>query len=298
MTANINPTLFASQFKAALEPALQQKGSRLRGAVTVGPNISGAKKAVEIDRIEAIATRPVTGQLQPKVFTHANTSRRWVLPVSRSASQPIDHFDKLKTLQDPASVHILNAIAAHGRDFDDEILTAMFADAKTGEEGASTTSFTAGNVIAMDFAAGGNTRLTVAKLREAKRILMANNNDFVNDQAYVAITAKEHDSMLAEAQAINLDYTDKPVLVEGLITRFLGFNFIHTEQLVLDPTATWRRVPVWMKSGVGFRLWEDIVTTVNKRTDIEGEPWEAYSMATYGATRTDEKRVVEIKSTP
>lgn len=299
MTANINPTFFASEFRAILEPGLQQKGSRLRGLVTVGDMVKGAKQAVELDRIEQVQTGLVTGQLQPKVFTNATTSRRWVVPISRDLSQPIDHFDKLKTLQDPTSTNVMNAINAHGRDFDDEILDAFFRNAATGETGAGSTAFdTTNNQIALNFGASGNTRVTVAKLREARRILESYENDFDNDQAFIALSSKELDSLRADAQVVSRDYNDKPVLVDGKLTGYMGFTFVNTERLQLEPGATWRRVPVWMKSGMGFRLWEDVTTSVNHRTDIKGEPWEAYSMATFGAVRRDEKRVVEIKSAP
>ena len=298
MTANMNPTFFAQEFRAIMEPALQQKGSRLRPFVTFGTT-KGVKQAVAVNRVEQVQTGIVTGQLQPKTFTNAAVARRWVQPISRDLSQPIDHFDGLKVLQDPTSTHVMNAINAHGRDFDDEIIDAFFRNASTGETGGTSTAFdTTNNQIALNFGASGNTRVTVAKLREAKRILLSWENDFDNDQAYVVLTSKEHDSLLAEAQVVSADYNDKMVLKEGKVDSYMGFHFILCERLQLDATATWRRVPVFMKSGINLTMWEDIVTTVNKRTDIKGEPYEVYSMATFGATRTDEKRVVEIKSAP
>lgn len=299
MTANINPTFYASEFKALLEAGLQQKGSKLRPLVTTGTNVSGAKQAVAVDRVEQVQTNLVSGQFQPKTFTNAQTARRWVLPVSRDLSQAVDHFDLLKSLQDPTSINIQNAMNAHGRDFDDEIIDAFFRDAKTGETGTGTTSFdTTNNQISDTFGASAATRVTVAKLREARRILESWENDFDAEQAFIGLTNKEMDSLRAEAQVQSRDYNDKPILVDGKLQGLMGFNFVHIERLQLDPTAAWRRVPVWMKSGLQIKFWQDVYTNVTKRTDIKGEPYEVYSMATFGATRTDERKVVEIKSKP
>lgn len=299
MTLNVNPTLFAQDYRALLQPALQQKGSRLRPFV-MNDTASGVKQKVAVNRVEQIQTSLVTGQAQPKVFTNAAVSRRWVLPISRDAAQPFDHFDMLKMQQEmPTSTALQNAINAHGRDFDDEIIDAFFRNAVSGETGAGTTAFdTTNNQIALNFGAASNTRVTVAKLREAKRILLSWENDFDNDPAYVVLTSKEHDSLLAEAQVVSRDYNDALVLKEGKVQSYMGFNFILCERLQLDATATWRRVPVFMKSGINLTVWEDIVTDVSQRKDLKGNPWEVYSMATFGAVRLDEKRVVEIKSAP
>ena len=299
MTLAVNPTLFAQDYRALLEPALQQKGSRLRPYV-INDTATGVKQKVAVNRIEQVQTGLVTGQAQPKTATNAAVARRWVVPISRDLSQIFDHFDMLKIAQDmPTSAALTNAINAHGRDFDDEILDAMFRPTVTGETGGATTAFdTTNNQIALNFNAAGNTRVTVAKLREAKRILLSWENDFDNDPAYCVITSKEHDSLLAEAQVISRDYNDTLVLKDGKVTEYMGFKFILCERLQLDPTATWRRVPVFMKSGVNFTGWEDVVTDVDQRKDLKGNPWEVYSMATFGAARTDEKRIVEIKSAP
>jgi hypothetical protein len=142
--------------------------------------------------------------------------------------------------------------------------------------------------------AASATGLNVKKLREAKKILMSYDIDLNSEQIYCAITAKQHDDLLAEAQIVSTDFNDKPVLVEGKVMRFLGINFIHTELLATDGSS-YRRLPVWVKSGMHLGQWGSLYTDVSQRKDLESHPWQAYMKMTIGATRKDEKKVVEIK---
>jgi hypothetical protein len=123
---------------------------------------------------------------------------------------------------------------------------------------------------------------------------MANEVDLETDPLCCIITAEQHDSLLAEAQIISTDYNDKPVLVDGKINRFLGIDFIHCERLGVDGNS-YRRVPVFAKSGMYLGLWNDISTDVSQRKDLQGLPWQVYVYMTAGATRLEEEKIVEIK---
>ncbi len=137
--------------------------------------------------------------------------------------------------------------------------------------------------------------LTVAKLREAKRILMAAEVDLDSDPITCAVTAQQHDNLLAEAQIISTDFNDKPVLVEGKIMRFLGINFVHTERLALSTDGNSDRlVPIWAKSGMYLGVWNDMETDISQRKDLQSLPWQTYLKMTAGATRLEEKKLVQV----
>lgn len=293
MSLNINPTFLAQEFKATLEAALQQKGSRLRPLI-MNSNTKGVKQAVAVERIGAIAATSIVGQLQSKVPVNATTHRRWVSPESKEAGpQPIDHLDQLQTLNDPTSTLLQGAIDALGRAQDDAIIAAALGSAKSGETGAATTAFDTNNTIAVNHQAAGNTGLTVAKLRRAKKLLLANEIDLGQDTPYCLITSTQHDDLLREAQVISGDYNDKLVLVNGEVDRYMGLKFIMTERLGVDGSG-YRRNIVFTKSGLHLKMWEDIVTSVYQDLRYSGDPWMVYAMATFGAVRTDEKKVIEI----
>jgi hypothetical protein len=283
--------LYAQQYATNIMLLLQQKGSRLRGSVMEGTHYG--EQASPVDQIGAIAMQPVTTRFNPMGRVDAALDRRWVAPSSFDLPQLVDSFDELKLLTDPKSKYVENAVNAAGRKFDELILAAALGAAQTGKTGTTSTAFLASNAVAVNFGASGNTGLTVAKLREGKRLLMANEVDLENDPLYLPVTATQHDNLLAEVQVISSDFNggDMPVLKEGKIARFLGINFVHTELVTF---STYRLLPLYAKSGMHLGIWGDIKTDVRQRGDLSGLPWQAYVYMTAGSTRIEEKKVVKI----
>lgn len=290
MSVNI-PTHFVQQFATNIQLLLQQKGSKLRSTVSTGTHIG--KQASPVDQVGAVEMQPVTGRFGAMGRVDAALDRRWVFPSDFDLPQLIDSYDKLRLLIDPTSSYVQNAVYAAGRQMDKLILAAINGTNQTGETGSTATVLPSAQKVAVNFGASANTGLTVAKLREAKRILMAADLDLDDpmNTLYCVVKAKQHDNLLAEAQVISTDFNDKPVLVEGKIMRFLGINFIHSE---LVENSTNDLVPVYAKSGVYLGLWNDIQTDIDRRKDIQSLPWQAYVYMTAGATRLEEEKVVQV----
>jgi hypothetical protein len=284
-------THFVQQYSTNIQLLLQQKGSKLRDAVTVNSYVGKAAKAVE----QVGAVEPVKNQSRhsdtPLISTPADA--RWVYPNDYDWADLIDDQDKLRMLIDPTSSYVQNGVYALGRAQDKEIIAAIFGSSNTGENGSTAVAFPSAQQVAVDAGSSAATGLNIAKLRAAKKLLMAANVDIDNDPLYVAITAAEHDALLNEAQVISLDYNAKPVLVDGKVTSFMGFEFIHTELLTTDASG-YRRIPVWAKSGMHLGMWNDIKTSIDRRPD-KRNAYQVYVTGTYGATRLEEKKVVEIK---
>lgn len=290
MSVNI-PNHYAQQYATNVQLLLQQEGSRLRGLVTEGQYIG--EQASPVDQIDSVEMQAVTGRFEPMGRVDADTTRRWVTPNDFDLPQMIDSFDKLRLLTDPNSAYVKNAVNAANRKIDDIIIAAFFAAAKTGKTGSGSTSFPAGQVVAVTQGAAAATGLTVAKLREGRRILRANEVDLDMDPITCVVTSKQEDNLLAEAQVISLDFNDRPVLVDGRIKKFLGINFVPSERLAVNATP-YRRVPLFAKSGMHLGIWNDITTDISQRKDIRGLPFQAYVYLTIGATRLEEDKIVEI----
>lgn len=291
MSVNI-PNHYAQQFATNIELLLQQKDSRLRSLVTEGQYIG--EQASPVDQIDAVEMQSVTGRFEAMPRVDADTARRWVTPQDFDLPQMIDSFDKLRLLTDPQSSYVMNAVQAAKRKMDDVIIGAFFAASKTGKTGSGSETFTSGQQVAVNHGASGNTGLTVAKLREARRLLRAAEVDLDMDPITCVITSKQEDNLLAEAQVISLDFNDRPVLVDGKLKSFLGMNFVHSERLSVDGSS-YRRVPIFAKSGMHLGIWNDITTDISQRKDIRGLPFQAYVYMTCGATRLELEKVVEVK---
>lgn len=294
MSVNL-PTHFVQQYSTNINLLLQQKGSKLRGAVTTGAHVG--KQASPVDQIGAVEMQSVTSRFSPMGRVDAATDRRWVCPSDFDLPQLIDEFDKLRLITDPSSAYVQNAVMAAGRQFDKLICSAFTGTAKTDETGSTSTSFAAANEV--DVAVGGAaSKLNVAKIKAVKELMMANHVDFDMEEAYIGITAADHASLLNEIQVISSDFNGgAPVLQQGKIMSFLGFNFIHCELIETQLAGTNEvTLPVWVKSGMYLGTWNDIQNSVSKRNDLQGEPWQLYTIMTAGATRLEEDKVYAIES--
>lgn len=295
MADNI-PAWYVHQYSTNIQLLLQQRGSRLRNAVMSGTHVGA--QASPVDQINPVLANKVVSRFADMPRVDALLARRWAFPVDYDLPQLIDSFDKLRLISDPSSHYVMNAMYALGRAMDTEILNNMFGTAFTGVEGSTQTTFPTAQKVLVAQGSSAASKLSVAKLRQAKLILMQNNVDLDMDPIYCALDATNHDALLQEAQIIDNDYNGgNPVLVEGKISRFLGINFIHTElvQTGTDDTSTSATmIPIWAKSGMYLGLWNDIMTDLSQRKDLQGLPWQAYCKGTFGGARLDEKRVVQV----
>lgn len=273
------------QYKSNVELLLQTMGSRLREAVMEDTYTGeGGRPVNQIGQVTA----------QKKVSRHADTplietphASRWVEPQDYEWADLIDDQDKLRTIVDPQSPYAQNGALALGRAIDSEIVNAFFATSKTGAQGGSTEAF---STASFQIAAAA-TGLTFAKLRSAKQKLMGAKVDVRNDPLYIAITSKQHSDLLNENEIKSRDFNDKAVLVNGLVMEFMGFRFIHLEELPLSGTD--RNLPCWSKSGMHLGLWNDITTRISERPD-KSYATQVYVKGTFGATRTQQGKVVSI----
>ena len=279
-------TAFVQQYTTNVQLLLQQRGSKLRDAVTVGSYTGEAAKAVE--QIGAVTAQRKTSRHSDTPLISTPHDARWVFPTDFEWADMIDDQDKLRMLIDPTSPYAVNGAYALGRAMDDIIIEAALGTAKTGEKGDVNTNF----ATATQQIANGGTGLTIAKLREAKRILMANEVDPSVDELYMLVTAKQLDNLLGTTEVTSSDFNTVKALVQGDVNTFMGFRFIHIERLPVDGSSH-RRVIAWAKSGVHLGMWNDINTRISERAD-KSYASQVYVKGTFGATRTEEKKVVEI----
>lgn len=295
MSINL-PSHYVIQYSSNINLLLQEKGSKLRPYVTEGSYVG--KQASPVDQFGAIEMQAVTSRFAAMGRVDAAVDRRWVFPSDYDLPQLIDTFDKLRLLTDPESTYVQNAVFAAGRQMDRLILLATTGTAKTGEAGGTSTSFTAGNEV--DVATGGaNSRLNVAKLLALQELMLANSVDFMNEEIVIPLTAKDNSALLNEIQIISSDFNggDKPVLKDGRVVRFLGMSFVYcqlTETVMAGTNEV--TIPAWVRSGMHLGVWNDVTTSISRRNDLQGEPWQAYVYLTAGATRLEENKVYAIES--
>lgn len=285
--------LFTTQFSTNLELKLQQKGSKLRSKVVEGFHVG--KQASPINQIAAVQLKAPAGRFAPMNRVDADFTRRWVFPQDGELPQLIDSFDELRTIVDPKSQYLENAANAVGRAWDDAIIAAAFGTAQIGADagGLSAENWDATFQIAHDFKASATTGLTVAKLIEAKRIFEHYHNDLDVDPPTLMIGSTQHADLLNQVQVTSAEFNrNGGVLVDGKVTRFMGFDIVVSERLPVSSND--RSVLAFVRSGMYLGMWKDMSNRVSQRNDLSGEPWQLYTMVSYGATRTQPGKVIKI----
>lgn len=294
MSVNLE-THHINQYTTNVSLLLQQMGSKLMPTVSIGSHSGEA--AVAVDQYGKVEAQEVTGRFEPINRQDINTDRRWVQPRQYDIAQIIDTSDKLKMIQsaDPKSAMVQAAVSGLGRKIDDLIISAIYSSAVTGETASSgTTAFNSSNVVAVNESAASATGMTVAKLEKAMELALANEADPMDDEFTLLIAPKQWKNLLDDIKMVSNDYISGDVLASGKIPGIVGIKqVIVTNRLPVD-TNSYRRCFMYGKKGVHLGMWNNLQTTIDKRTDIRLQPYQLYSWMSAGATRTEENRCYEI----
>ena len=292
MSANF-VNLVTQEFTSTVQLLLQQKESLLSGAVSRGTHVG--KAASPVNQVGVVQFQTPSGRYSPLNRQDPDMTRRWVFPVDAEAMVMIDSFDQLKSIVDPMSAESQAIMAAAGRYMDDRLFGSFFATAYTGPDTGSLTSesFNTTNFrIASTFGASSATGLTVAKIIEARRILRHYHNELETDMPTMVIGSQQEADLLNQVQVVSTEYNDRPVLVDGRLKQFLGFNIIVSERIPYGSNL--RQVPVFVKSGMHLGTWQDIQIDISQRKDLSSQPWQIYAKLSMGATRTEAGKVLQI----
>jgi hypothetical protein len=285
------PNHFTTQFDANWKHLVQQKNSRLREYVTID-SIQGKEKSynqLDTATMVAIADRSVSTRISDQ-----SMAKRWVRTTEYDTAKLVDEWDeaKLGEVVLPTSPIVQAHGAAYARTCDAIIISAMQNDSYTGTTGTTPMPLPSTQKVGVQYVETGtaaNSGLTVAKLRRAKFILDANEVDEEEDRIMV-VSAKQLQDLLRTVEVTSQDYNTVRALVDGNINTFMGFKFRRTQLLPLSTTV--RSCYAYVKSGVvlaerGLKTYMDVRPDLSHSLQIR-------SVASLGAVRMEEKKVVEI----
>lgn len=275
-------TAFVNQFSANVQMLSQQMGSLLRPAVDV-ESVTGEKAFFDqVGSVAAVA----------KASRHADTpildtphSRRQVTLTTYEWADLIDDADKVRMLIDPTSSYARAAAAAMGRSMDDTIIAALGGTAKTGKEGATSTALPAASKIAH-----GSAGLTIAKLVTAKKKLDEGNVD-PSIPRYIVVSPEQIEDLLNTTSVTSSDFNTVKALVQGDVDTFVGFKFITSNRLSDDGTS--RLTYAFAADGLKLAIGKDVMAKIDERAD-KSYSTQVFYCSTFGATRMEEVKVVEI----
>jgi hypothetical protein len=295
--------LYTQQFSTNLAMRLQQTESKLRGKVMEQQFVG--KAASPIQYIAPFGLKAPPGEYAPLARTDNSYMRRWCFPQEGEATQLIDSFDRLQTIVDPTSEMVRTAASAVGRAWDDSIISAAFGTSQAGTDTGTLTAETfaqaattatgssTGLTIADTFGNSSTTiGLTVAKLIEARRIFRHLHVDLEAEDLTLVIGSQQEADLLKEVQVVSTEFNDRPVLVDGRLQRFLGWNIVVSERLSVASSI--RSCIAMVKSGMILGIWQDLFNDVCIRHDLSSQPYQVYTKAMFGASRLEPGRVLKI----
>lgn len=284
-------TAYVRAFNSSIYRLLQQEESKFSNCVT-----KKAQKAEKefFEQVGSVSSTEVSTRFADSPVTNTPHDRRVVTLRKFHLGDFFDTFDAMQTLIDPTSDYMQNFKSACNRDRDDVIISTFFGTAYTGKEGTTAVTYpTSASYVVPVNHGGSNISLTVAKLRKARALLRKFEVDLDREEVYIAVSADEIDNLLSEQTATSSDYNAIKPLVDGNISKFMGFTFVPTERLLLDGNG-YRRIPVWVKSGIIQTTGVDYTTRIEERAD-KSFNWYGYAKWAFGAVRMEEKKVIEIK---
>jgi len=271
--SNAFVTLFDAEVKQAY-----QADAVLRNTVRLRSGVQGATH-----KFPKIGAGVATVRVPQTDVTPLNVdySQATVTLADYIAAEYSDIFNQAKVNFDEKRELVQVVGKAIGRRADQIVIDAI---------AGSGTSLTVSNDIG-----GTDTNLNVAKLREAKRLMDANNVPM--DDRYLLIHASNLSNLLSETSVTSSDFNTVKALVQGDINTFLGFSFITIGDrseggLTGGGSGSDRNVYAWHKSAVGMAEGMGIRSEINYIP--EKTSWLVASMLSAGATAIDAGGIVSI----
>jgi hypothetical protein len=289
------PQYFTTEFTSNWEHLLQQKVSKLREFVSV-ESVRGKEKT--FNQMAAVEMTRITSRAADTTIQDVALAKRWLRPFPYEHATLFDEWDAeyLGEVSLPQSETVANHAMAYMRTCDKTIIDAALGSAYTGETGVTPTSLPSGQKVAVDYVETGvaaNSGLTIAKLRQAAYLLNEAEVDD-SDPRVLVVSAKQIQDLLRTTEVTSADFNSVKALVQGDIDTFLGFKFrrVASSLLPYNSSTGVRTCFAYVRSGLkladaGRKVHVDIRADKSHALQIR-------TVASLGATRMEEKKVVEI----
>jgi hypothetical protein len=289
-------TAMVEMFKNNVYHLSQQKGSRLRMAVEI-EQVTGKNKY--IDQLGSVSARQRTSRHSDTPRMDTPHSRRRLSLADYDWADLVDDEDLVRTLIDPSSKYAEAAVMAMGRAIDDVIIAAADGTSYTGEAGGTSTAYDTGMTVGIQTVWPGvtaaDTGLNVAKLITANRLLGQNDVD-ADEEKFCIANARQISSLLKDEKLSSHDYNVVKPLVEGTVSKYMGFTIIPCNRIGLDSNSD-DKVLFWAKRGIALGVGREINTKIDPRPD-KNYATQVFASMTIGATRLEEARVGIILCDP
>jgi len=274
-----NILLLTQQMKLKVAPTVFQKPN-CSGEVSFQDQLASATADEKLARNEKVRN------------SDPSYERRKIIPRYFYMAPLIDNMDKVMLVKDPTNEIVQNNAGALARAKDEVVCTGFFATAftgKTGTDQVTLVGYTGKLAAAAHVISAGAAGLNMNKIRQAKKVL--DQEEVEAENRFFAITAAEVEDLLAITEATSSDYAQVKALVNGEPGTLCGFSFVQSERLPISSTT--RQCAAYHKNGMVLGIWIDLKASIDIMPGLHFSA-QVYAGQSYGATRLEESRVVEV----
>lgn len=301
------PTAFVEQYSSNITHLYQEGDYALAGATRV-ESVNG--KTAWFDQIGAGAMVKRTTRHAPTVQSDTRHDRRKLTTDPYDDSDLIDEPDQVRMLASLEGPYAQKFYQAMNRTMTNVALRAANGTAYAQKNGATSVSAVVlptgtsatSQTIAVNYVkgqargagTGANTGMILDKLTEAKYILDKEDAP-KGDPRFIAMTADQLKNMLDNITEVkSSDYANVKALVEGEVSRFVGFNFIITNEVEVGTVGTdIASVIAWTKNAILLGKASAPTVRIDPRPDLSYAT-QVFATIDIGATRMQEEGVVQI----
>lgn len=256
-----NEAWFIHAVNGAVEHLAQQKRSKTTGTMRTKDGVVG--KTWPFNRLAAGEMEEMAGRDGDTQYINPTQSKRRAVLRDFGAAVLIDSFDEVKTLTSPTSEFTILLAAAIQRQRDRLALAigglgsagadlglvgGILGSATSVDEGAETKSLSA--LPAGQQIVNGGTNLTMAKIRQARRILNAADAD--EEESYMFYSPQGMEKFTADSTVTSSDYSSINALTNGTFpmdAMWMGFKWRMSN--LLPKVSNIRSCIAFCKAGVG-----------------------------------------------
>ena len=272
-------------YRSGIQILHQQDMSRFQGKTR---QETATGKIAFFDQVGKTSLVAKASRHAPTQQVPVETARRAVVFYYREAAEFIDRNDITTVINNPMGAIARTQAAAVAREHDQFVADAFFANAKTGEDGATSTAFPTSTHQIVHGSAG----LTTGKVIDAKKILDAFEVDRTQPRYAACTSIQLNKDLLNDAQARNSDYNTVKALVTGEVNTWVGFDF--SPRFEGMPVSGGVRSCAFYARDSMMYVERDLMVKVDQ-LPTNSYMWQVFISVEMGATRMDELGVVEVE---
>lgn len=278
---------FVREYSDVFIAQMQYLESKLEKACLVKNGVRGKSKS--FDRVGIVTARKRTSRHSDTFNFSTPHSRRWANLDPYDIGDLVDDPDLVRTLTDPTSAYLKLQVGALNRAKDDVIIAALEGSAVAGESADTSVALPSAQKIAT-----GSVGMTVEKVITCTEMLNLASAD-PDEEKYMIYGPQQLTNMLAEIEVVSQDYVERPVMVEGKIVKWMGYNWILSNRLTLSSTTRYCYGFIGPRA-VGLAVGAEVKTRVQERPD-KSFSTQTFGSMDLGAVRIEDEAVVQIACT-